>query len=181
MTVFTYINAALLGIVEGLTEFLPVSSTGHLILVGDLLGFNGPPGHVFEIIIQLAAILAVVWIYRVKLWRTAMGMFHAGPEQGLAVNVVLSFLPAMVLGLLLHDIIKGVLFNPMIVAVSIGIGMIPLIAPNFKQWMPHAIHSLVESGILLASVAAVLLNLFLNGAKQDEAAIIAAAKQAEAH
>lgn len=71
--------------------------------------------------------------------------------------------------------------NPMIVAVSIGIGMIPLIAPNFKQWMPHAIHSLVESGILLASVAAVLLNLFLNGAKQDEAAIIAAAKQAEAH
>src|SRR5688572_5318472 len=72
-------------------------------------------------------------------------------------------------------------YNPMIVAVSIGIGMIPLIAPNFKQWMPHAIHSLVESGILLASVAAVLLNLFLNGAKHDEQAVIAAAKQAEAH
>lgn len=71
--------------------------------------------------------------------------------------------------------------NPMIVAVSLGIGMIPLIAPNFKQWMPHSIHSLVESGILLASIAAVLLNLFLNGAKQDEAAIIAAAKEAEAH
>jgi xanthine/uracil permease len=71
--------------------------------------------------------------------------------------------------------------NPMIVAVSIGVGMIPLIAPNFKQWMPHAIHSLVESGILLASVTAVLLNLFLNGAKQDDEAIIAAAKQAEAH
>jgi NCS2 family nucleobase:cation symporter-2 len=72
-------------------------------------------------------------------------------------------------------------YNPMIVAVSIGVGMIPLIAPNFKQWMPHAIHSLVESGILLASVAAVLLNLFLNGARQDDDAIIAAAKQAEAH
>jgi uric acid transporter len=71
--------------------------------------------------------------------------------------------------------------NAMIVAVSIGIGMIPLIAPNFKQWMPHSIHSLVESGILLASVCAVLLNLFLNGAKHDETAIIAAAKQAEAH
>ena len=69
----------------------------------------------------------------------------------------------------------------MIVAVSIGIGMIPLIAPNFKQWMPHAIHSLIESGILLASITAVLLNLFLNGAKQDDDAIIAAAKQAEAH
>jgi uric acid transporter len=71
--------------------------------------------------------------------------------------------------------------NAMIVAVSIGIGMIPLIAPNFKQWMPHAIHSLIESGILLASISAVLLNLFLNGAKHDEEAVIAAAKQAEAH
>jgi NCS2 family nucleobase:cation symporter-2 len=69
----------------------------------------------------------------------------------------------------------------MIVAVAIGIGMIPLIAPNFKQWMPHALHSLIESGILLASITAVLLNLFLNGAKHDEAAVIAAAKQAEAH
>ncbi len=71
--------------------------------------------------------------------------------------------------------------NAMIVAVSIGIGMIPLIAPNFKQWMPHALHSLIESGILLASITAVLLNLFLNGARHDEAAMIAAAKQAEAH
>ena len=71
--------------------------------------------------------------------------------------------------------------NAMIVAVSIGVGMIPLIAPNFKQWMPHALHSLIESGILLTSIAAVLLNVFLNGAQHDEAAIIAAAKQAEAH
>jgi len=76
---------------------------------------------------------------------------------------------------------KGNRHNAMIVAVSIGIGMIPLIAPNFKQWMPHGLHSLIESGILLASISAVLLNLFLNGAKHDEDAIIAAAKQAEAH
>ena len=72
-------------------------------------------------------------------------------------------------------------FNALIVAVSIGFGMIPLIAPNFKQWMPHSLHSLIESGILLTSIAAVVLNVFLNGAKHDEAAIIAAAKQAEAH
>ena len=72
--------------------------------------------------------------------------------------------------------------NPMIVAVSIGVGMIPLIAPNFKQWMPHGLHSLIESGILLASITAVLLNVFLNGAaKHDESAIIAAAKQVDAH
>ena len=71
--------------------------------------------------------------------------------------------------------------NAMIVAVSIGVGMIPLIAPNFKQWMPHSIHSLIESDILLTSIAAVLLNVFLNGAKHDENAIVNAARQAEAH
>jgi NCS2 family nucleobase:cation symporter-2 len=72
-------------------------------------------------------------------------------------------------------------FNAMVVAVSIGIGMIPLIAPNFKQWMPHNLHPLIESGILLASISAVLLNLFFNGAKGDVAGIVAAAKQADAH
>ena len=72
-------------------------------------------------------------------------------------------------------------FNAMIVAISIGVGMIPLIAPNFKQWMPHSIHPLIESGILLASIAAVLLNLFFNGSKADDAAAIRAAQQADAH
>lgn len=71
--------------------------------------------------------------------------------------------------------------NAMIVAISIGIGMIPLIAPNFKQWMPHGIHPLIESGILLASIAAVGLNLFLNGAREDERGIVEAALQADAH
>ncbi len=72
-------------------------------------------------------------------------------------------------------------FNALIVAISIGIGMIPLIAPNFKQWMPHGLHPLIESGILLASISAVLLNLFLNGAKEDNDAVKRAAMQAEAH
>lgn len=76
---------------------------------------------------------------------------------------------------------KGNRFNSLIVAVSIGIGMIPLIAPNFKQWMPHGIHPLIESGILLSSLAAVLLNLFFNGASGDSSAAVAAAKQADAH
>ena len=71
--------------------------------------------------------------------------------------------------------------NSLIVAISIGIGMIPLIAPNFKQWMPHGLHPLIESGILLASLSAVVLNLFLNGAKADAKAAIEAAKQADAH
>ena len=72
-------------------------------------------------------------------------------------------------------------FNAMIVAISVGIGMIPLIAPNFKQWMLHGVHPPIESGNLLSSIAAVLLNLFYNGAREDTAATIAAAKQAEAH
>ena len=69
----------------------------------------------------------------------------------------------------------------MIVAISIGIGMIPLIAPNFKQWMPHNLHPLIESGILLASISAVLLNLFFNGASADESDAVAAARQADSH
>jgi xanthine/uracil permease len=72
-------------------------------------------------------------------------------------------------------------FNALIVAISIGIGMVPLIAPNFKQWMPHSLHPLIESGILLASIAAVALNLFFNGAKGDASEAIAAAKMADAH
>lgn len=76
---------------------------------------------------------------------------------------------------------KGNRNNQFIVAISIGFGMIPLIAPNFKQWMPHSIHPLIESGILLASLSAVLLNLYFNGGKADQAAVVNAAKQAEAH
>jgi len=71
--------------------------------------------------------------------------------------------------------------NAMIVAVSIGVGMIPLVAPQFRQWMPHAIHPLIESGILLSSLCAVLLNVFFNGAKDNTQAVIQAARQAEAH
>ena len=71
--------------------------------------------------------------------------------------------------------------NALIVAISIGVGMIPLLAPNFRQWMPHAIHPLIESGILLATISAVLLNLFFNGARHDEEAIRAAARQSDSH
>ncbi len=72
-------------------------------------------------------------------------------------------------------------YNSLIVAISIGIGMIPLIAPNFKQWMPHGLHPLIESGILLASISAVALNLFFNGAAADDSAAVEAAKQADSH
>src|SRR4051794_41927162 len=79
LDIFLFLQTALIGIVEGLTEFLPVSSTGHLILVIDLLGFRGPSGHVFEIAIQVGAILAICVIYWQRLWR---GARHAGARPG---------------------------------------------------------------------------------------------------
>src|SRR3989304_4925716 len=109
------IKALILGIVEGLTEFLPVSSTGHLIIVGDLLNFNDEKGKVFEIVIQLGAILGVVWDYRARVGRliTGIGSRH---EQRFMLNLFIAFLPAAVAGLLLHTTITAYLFNPLTVA-----------------------------------------------------------------
>ena len=114
-------QAFLLGIVEGLTEFIPVSSTGHLILLIDMLGFAGPPGKVFEIIIQLGAILAVCLVYQKRL--LAVLRNPADPvQQRFAMNIVIAFLPAAVLGATLHGFIKSVLFDPLVVCASLIIG-----------------------------------------------------------
>ena len=128
MDLYTFLMAVVLGIVEGVTEFLPISSTGHLILVEELLGFEGPSGNVFEIVIQLGAILSVVWIYRLKLWNTAFGLFRSGPEQRLAFNVVIAFLPAAIVGVIAHDFIKSVLFSPWVVSVALIVGGIAMLA-----------------------------------------------------
>lgn len=120
------LNAAFLGIVEGLTEFLPVSSTGHLILFVDLLHFQGPPGHVFEVVIQLGAILAIVVLY----WRKLLEvLLHLGgaPAQHFVRNVLLAFLPAMVIGAIAHDTIKAALFNPTVVACALIAGGIAIL------------------------------------------------------
>ena len=131
---FTAILMAIfLGIVEGVTEFLPISSTGHLILVEDLLGFKGPAGDFFDIIIQLGAILAVVWIYRVKLWDTALGFVRPGPAQRLTINVVIAFLPAAIIGVLAHDFIKSVLFSPWVVSLALIVGGIAILVIERAQ------------------------------------------------
>lgn len=127
MDLYSLVMAALLGVVEGVTEFLPISSTGHLILVEDLLGFEGPPGKFFEIIIQLGAILSVVWIYRVKLWNTALGLFSKGPAQRLTLNVLIAFLPAAIIGVLAHDYIKRVLFSPWVVSAALIVGGVAIL------------------------------------------------------
>ncbi len=115
-------KAFILGIVEGLTEFLPISSTGHLILAGDLLGFNDAKGKIFEIVIQTGAMLAVVWEYRVRFSQVLAGLFGDPGAQRFALNVAVAFLPAAVLGLLFGSAIKANLFRPVPVAIAFIVG-----------------------------------------------------------
>ncbi|MFN4166132.1 MAG: undecaprenyl-diphosphate phosphatase [Ferrovibrio sp.] len=122
-----YLQAAFLGIVEGLTEFIPVSSTGHLILLIDLLGFEGPPGKVFEIAIQLGAILAVCVVYWQRLFDTLIGLGRDETANRFTVNVLLGVVPALVIGFFAHGFIKGVLFNPWVVSVALVVGGIAIL------------------------------------------------------
>ncbi|MDB5411190.1 MAG: Undecaprenyl-diphosphatase [Rhodospirillales bacterium] len=122
------LQAAFLGIVEGLTEFLPVSSTGHLILLVDLLGFQGPSGRVFEIAIQLGAILAVCVVYWRRLWHVARDAPSDPGARRFILAIVLGFLPAGVIGVLAGGFIKSVLFSPWVVSVSLIVGGIVILA-----------------------------------------------------
>jgi undecaprenyl-diphosphatase len=115
-------KALTLGIVEGLTEFLPISSTGHLILVGDLLDFNDDKGKVFAIVIQLGAILAVCWEYRAKIGEVVVGIGSSVEVNRFVMNLFIAFLPAAILGLLFIKTIKQYLFHPVPVALALVIG-----------------------------------------------------------
>ena len=115
-------KALILGVLEGMTEFLPVSSTGHLILAGQLLGFNNDKAKVFMIAIQLAAILAVVWEYRARLGHVAVTLHTEATSRRLAINLMAGFLPAAILGFLFYKQIKTYLFNPIVVASALVIG-----------------------------------------------------------
>lgn len=116
------LKAAVMGVVEGLTEFLPISSTGHLILAGSLLDFTGPVAKVFEIAIQTGAMLAVMWEYRARLKATLGGLASEAVAQRFARNLVVAFIPAAVFGLLLGSAIKARLFHPVPVALAFVVG-----------------------------------------------------------
>ena len=131
-----------LGIIEGLTEFIPVSSTGHLILFIDILGFKTGDGKVFEIVIQLGAILAVCFLYREKLFKVATNM-HKDKESFLfARNVTIAFIPSLIIGFLAHDFIKSVLFSPLIVSISLVTGGILIILIEKMNLQPK--HTEIE-------------------------------------
>lgn len=119
------LKAAILGIVEGLTEFLPISSTGHLILAGSLLDFVGEQAKLFNVVIQFGAILAVCWEFRAKIGRTVSGLAPGAADPAsrrFALNVVVACVPAVILGLLFGKYIKAYLFAPITVAVALIVG-----------------------------------------------------------
>ncbi|QRY78051.1 undecaprenyl-diphosphate phosphatase [Pseudomonas sp. PDNC002] len=131
-------QAFILGVVEGLTEFLPISSTGHQIIVADLIGFGGERAEAFNIIIQLAAILAVVWEFRRKILEIVCGLPTQRKAQRFTVNLLIAFFPAVVLGVAFADYIHHYLFNPVTVAVALVVGGVIMLWAERRQHVIRA-------------------------------------------
>jgi len=138
MDLWVAIQALILGVVEGITEFLPVSSTGHQIIVADLIGFGGERALAFNIIIQLGAILAVIWEYRRKIIDVVVGLPKERLAQKFTVNLLIAFMPAVVLGVAFADLIHEYLFNPITVAAALVIGGIVML---WAERRDHAIRA----------------------------------------
>lgn len=142
-------HVILLGLIEGLTEFLPVSSTGHLLLVGHFLGFNSP-GRTFEVLIQLGAILAILTVYAAKLLRLAADLPSSARARWFVLGVLVAFLPAAVLGALGHRLIKAVLFEtPWLVCTTLVVGGVILLSVDKLRLQPRY-HDVMDYPIPLA-------------------------------
>ncbi|WP_434563402.1 undecaprenyl-diphosphate phosphatase [Pseudomonas sp. Z5-35] len=138
MDLWTAFSALILGVVEGLTEFLPISSTGHQIVVADLLEFGGERSMAFNIIIQLGAILAVVWEFRRKIFEVVLGLPTQPSARRFTVNLLIAFFPAVILGVLLADWIHHYLFNPITVAAALVLGGFVMLWAEKRQHRVHA-------------------------------------------
>ncbi len=128
-----YLKALIMGIVEGLTEFLPISSTGHLILAGSLLHFNDEKAKVFEIVIQTGAILAILVEYRARLIAVLAGLTSDPAARRFALNVLVAFVPAVILGLAFGKLIKAYLFHPVPVAIAFIAGGLVILWAERRQ------------------------------------------------
>src|SRR5512140_2008840 len=135
MDAHSLLDALFLGVVEGLTEFLPISSTGHLIIVSDALGLTDEKDKVFDIVIQLGAILAVCWEYRARFARAFSGLARDPVQQRFAANLFVAFLPAAIVGLAFQSQIKKFLFNPLSVAIALVVGAVVIFV--IERWYHH--------------------------------------------
>ncbi|SNX29048.1 Undecaprenyl-diphosphatase [Polynucleobacter meluiroseus] len=133
MELILLLKALILGVVEGLTEFLPISSTGHLILVGDLLNFNDERGKAFEVIIQFGAILAVCWEFREKLWKVTTSFGTSPVARHFALNLVIASIPALGLAFIFGKYIKSLLFAPIPVAMAFIVGALVIFWAERRQ------------------------------------------------
>jgi undecaprenyl-diphosphatase len=145
MDIYPLIQALILGVVEGLTEFLPISSTGHLILAGDLLDFNDERGKLFEIVIQSGAILAVVWEYRHRFATVFRGLPYDPVARRFVSNLAIAFLPLAVLGLAFGKAIKATLFAPVPVAIAFIVGAFVILWAE-RRTHTITIHTVDEIG-----------------------------------
>jgi undecaprenyl-diphosphatase len=132
MELILWLKAAVLGIVEGATEFIPVSSTGHLILAGHWLAFEGDTATTFEIVIQLGAILAVLWLYRARVLGPLAEARTSPQARRFLLNLLIAFLPAAIMGFLIHDFITEHLFTPRVVAISLVLGGVAILC--IERW-----------------------------------------------
>jgi undecaprenyl-diphosphatase len=169
MTPELFAKAVLLGLVEGATEFIPVSSTGHLIVVSDWLGEVDERAKSFDIFIQLGAILAIVWLYRARLVRLVSTARHDPASRRFLLNLAIAFLPAAVVGVLIHDWIKERLFNTPVVAGALVLGGIVILL--IERWGPqvrfHEVNDLPQRtalGIGLAQVLSLIPGTSRSGA-----------------
>jgi undecaprenyl-diphosphatase len=162
-------EAVILGLVEGITEFIPVSSTGHLIVVGDWFGQVDARAKTFDIFIQLGAILAIVWLYRARLLRTVSGARSDPASRRFLVNLAISFVPAAAVGFLIHDWIKDHLFNTSVVAWALILGGLAILL--IERWSPRTRYTEVSEvppttalGVGLAQVLSLIPGTSRSGA-----------------
>jgi undecaprenyl-diphosphatase len=164
----------LLGLIEGLTEFLPVSSTGHLLLTEHFLGIC-TPGKTFEVLIQLGAVLAVLSVYSVKLTRIAVAMPYDPRARRFVLSVLLAFLPAAVIGALAHDFIKTVLFEtPMLIAVMLIVGGVVLILVDRMQLAVHYDNAMDYPPSLAFKIGLIQCLAMIPGVSRSGATIVGA-------
>lgn len=169
-----YLQALILGLVEGLTEFIPVSSTGHLILLGDLLGFQGPEGRVFEVVIQLGAILAVCVIYFRRLLGILLGLPTDPGARRFALAIIIAFLPAAVIGAFAHGYIKTVLYSPWVVSIALILGGVAILVIE-KARMPERFRNIETFPIPLAlGIGAMQCLALVPGVSRSGATILGA-------